>query len=139
MDRFTRLDRYLGSPLDNDYWSDVGVEDAEEIIEEFQESDWRPLEQACHDRPVQWMQRLVTVLPGAAPVHGAALFRNIITTCNEAVLPAAVDALRRLDEPTLRSALDEKGAARLRVFAESYPRKDTIEEILVRAGCATPE
>ena len=145
LDHFRELDRFLQADYDDDYWCDLGFEEAERLIGAFEAPDWPQLEKAWPIRGALWLGRLLTALPAADREHAVPLFRKILAACPDSVLPSAIPALGRLDDAALRGSLDETGLARLSGFDQPYPHRDRVEEILVRyarpiaVNAVTPE
>ena len=73
MSTFDKLDRELAPDYNINYWSDLEILTAEQIISEFVDEDWAKLETEWRHKPVGWRVRLADTLLAAKDRRGLSI------------------------------------------------------------------
>lgn len=47
-----------------DYWYDVGVDEAQNMLKEFSREDWSLLRKLIKDKPVEWQKKVIYSFDG---------------------------------------------------------------------------
>jgi hypothetical protein len=93
----TELDAYLASNFSDDYWSDEGVLQAHQRLQEFAVSDWTLLHGIWPSRDNTWQCRLANILPFGEPGAALEILVAMIETAPREVLISALDSMREMD------------------------------------------
>ena len=95
---FAKYDNYLtyASKYD-DYWSDVGISDAINILEKFSKEDWSALFEAAKVRPPIWLRSCSETLAEVSDsAHAYELLLLLVQNEDPEVAFAAKDSIRTM-------------------------------------------
>lgn len=126
---FDSFDKYISYFIDdinaNDYWHDIGILHASDLIDEFNNSDWDELLQVLSSKPDNWIARFC---------------ESIDDTINVEVIPLLINAFKRKNNElsikildTMRSLLSygynvkNEKIFLLNVISELTPNADTVD------------
>lgn len=103
MNTFSKLNRLLNAPTGIADWEDNQKFIAQDLLEDFQESDWAHLEETWQTQNADWQERLCQVL-GAPHPHRVAIeiLMQILEGSDSNLSLYAADALREFDEAELQ-------------------------------------
>lgn len=107
------LDRQLAATSSEDYWSDLGLDDAIQVVARFVDADWTQLAALAADRPAAWQTRCADVLGDVADGRAVPLLDVLLGSAEPPVMMAALESVRmRLGqgaevppEPSIRAAI----------------------------------
>lgn len=97
---YNELDTYItecskeGSS--DDYWYDVGVIHACQIIDSFKEDDWFELMKHIGEKNIMWKKRLVYCLGGNNRNEDVNIILNVIDTGDMELFVMCIDALNEM-------------------------------------------
>ncbi|MFC5476367.1 hypothetical protein [Paraherbaspirillum soli] len=95
---FQKYDDYLNGVREfDDYWSDVGISEAIEILNAFTEKDWEILKEKIEERPQIWLVSCAETLSEVSDVnHAYDVLLHLIEKDTEEVVISAIDAINAL-------------------------------------------
>jgi len=106
MSTFDKLDRELAPDYNINYWSDLEILTAEQIISEFVDEDWAKLETEWRHKPVGWRVRLADTLLAAKDRRGLSILIDMLKSTDLEVAIAALATLSaRVDSLTAYPAV----------------------------------
>ncbi|WP_348620290.1 hypothetical protein [Paenibacillus polymyxa] len=85
-----------GENASNDYWYDVGVNDAMTLIEEFSETDWELLGKNIIDKSLEWQKRVVYCFEEENDARKINIILSLIETTDKELFEMCIDSLRFL-------------------------------------------
>lgn len=91
---FDRYDTLLSAAQSDDYWSDLGIEEAVESLGRFGPADWLRLTAELSERPASWQERCAQTLGDTEDAHAWPLLRALIGSADRNVVVAAMDSAR---------------------------------------------
>lgn len=106
---FEQLDELIKGYEDinlTEFWYDTGVEEAMEIIDEFDESDWDSLMESLPSKSVLWKQRLVRCIPAKDEEHNLKVLNELVKTDDLGLFDDAIHLLNRYDLESIENVDD---------------------------------
>lgn len=91
---YEEFESYLNFDFSSDYWSDVGLDIACEMLNKFSKNDWTSLSNNWTKQIAIWKERCAETLDSGQTDDGLALLLAMIYDSNVDVVIAAVDSLR---------------------------------------------
>ncbi|WP_025681613.1 hypothetical protein [Paenibacillus massiliensis] len=85
-----------GENASDDYWYDVGVNDAMALLEQFSELDWKLLGENILDKSLEWQKRVVYCFEEENDVREISIVLSLIETTDQELFDMCVDSLRFL-------------------------------------------
>ncbi|UXM94117.1 hypothetical protein N5853_08295 [Bartonella sp. HY329] len=101
----------------SDYWSDVVVVEAEEILSQFSENDWEVLQKNLSLKPLFWQQRLVECLGYQQNSHELQVILQLLVGTDDDLSIACIDALRSIDVTNLDVCVKDKLIAKIHALS----------------------
>ncbi|MDP4177886.1 MAG: hypothetical protein Q8900_06025 [Bacillota bacterium] len=80
----------------DDYWYDVGVNDAADLLKKFSEDDWELLENNIMDKLIKWQKRVVYCFEGENNAREINIILSLIETMDKELFEICIDSLRFL-------------------------------------------
>ncbi|MCH5343706.1 MAG: hypothetical protein J1E64_06665 [Acetatifactor sp.] len=133
---FDEFDKYISEfameDFAVDYWYDEGVDIAEAMLHEFDDSDWELLLRSLPERTVEWQKRLAYCMHDESDLNQLIVLLRLADTDNNELFEITVDSLRGFtseeslnliqDHPQIifkiKQLLPKAGNAAKRVFEE---------------------
>ncbi|WP_025722624.1 hypothetical protein [Paenibacillus polymyxa] len=85
-----------GENASDDYWYDVGVNDAMSLMENFSETDWELLKKNIMDKSLEWQKRAVYCFEEENDVREINIILSLIETTDKELFEMCIDSLRFL-------------------------------------------
>ncbi|MEK3786357.1 hypothetical protein [Paenibacillus sp. FSL K6-1230] len=85
-----------GENASDDYWYDVGVNDAMALLEQFSEIDWKLLRENILDKSLEWQKRVVYCFEEENDVREISIVLSLIETPDKELFDMCIDSLRFL-------------------------------------------
>lgn len=126
---FDSFDKYISYFIDdinaNDYWHDIGILHASDLIDEFNNSDWDELLQVLSSKPDNWIARFCESIDDTINVEVIPLLINAFKRKNNELSIKILDAMRSL----LSYGYNFKNEKffLLNVISELTPNADTVD------------
>lgn len=96
-EKFDKLiNEMSGENASDDYWYDVGVNDAMALLEQFSELDWKLLGENILDKSLEWQKRVVYCFEEENDVREISIVLSLIETTDQELFDMCVDSLRFL-------------------------------------------
>lgn len=80
----------------DDYWYDVGVSDAMNLLEKFSEDDWKLLGSNVMDKPLEWQKKVVYCFEEENDVREINIVLSLVETTDKELFEMCIDSLRFL-------------------------------------------
>jgi hypothetical protein len=91
---FNEYDRYLSNEWNIDYWYDIGVVRAADLLDKFGEKDWEQLLRDLPTKQEEWKCRCAETLGDVECSSVFLVLEKLIETSSRDQLMAVVDAIR---------------------------------------------
>ncbi|MGW8442840.1 hypothetical protein ACWGXJ_17960 [Paenibacillus sp. S33] len=85
-----------GENASDDYWYDVGVNDAMTLMEKFSEADWELLEKNIMEKSLEWQKRVVYCFEEENDAREINIILSLIETTDKELFEMCIDSLRFL-------------------------------------------
>ncbi|MGQ3479444.1 hypothetical protein [Paenibacillus sp. TY11] len=85
-----------GENASDDYWYDVGVNDAMTLLEKFSEIDWEVLGRNIMDKSLEWQKRVVYCFEEENDAREINIILSLIETTDKELFEMCIDSLRFL-------------------------------------------
>lgn len=85
-----------GENASDDYWYDVGVNDAMTLLEKFSEIDWELLGRNIMDKSLEWQKRVVYCFEEENDAREINIILSLIETTDKELFEMCIDSLRFL-------------------------------------------
>ncbi|MBU9705485.1 hypothetical protein KSP24_00920 [Paenibacillus sp. AK121] len=85
-----------GENASDDYWYDVGVNDAMNLLENFSELDWELLKKNIMDKSLEWQKRVVYCFEEENDPREINIILTLIDTTDKELFEMGIDSLRFL-------------------------------------------
>ncbi|WP_324279569.1 hypothetical protein U3G77_09820 [Paenibacillus polymyxa] len=85
-----------GENASDDYWYDVGVNDAMNLLENFSELDWELLKKNIMDKSLEWQKRVVYCFEEENDPREINIILTLIETTDKELFEMCIDSLRFL-------------------------------------------
>ncbi|MCC3380626.1 hypothetical protein ACFQ5D_23720 [Paenibacillus farraposensis] len=85
-----------GENASDDYWYDVGVNDAMTLLEKFSEIDWELLGKNIMDKSLEWQKRVVYCFEEENDAREINIILSLIETTDKELFEMCIDSLRFL-------------------------------------------
>jgi len=85
-----------GENASDDYWYDVGVNDAMTLLGKFSETDWELLGKNIMDKSLEWQKRVVYCFEEENDVREINIILSLIETTDRELFEMCIDSLRFL-------------------------------------------
>lgn len=85
-----------GDNVSDDYWYDIGVNEAMSILEDFSENDWDLLKKNIMDKPLNWKKRLVYCFEEEGDIREINIILSLVETKDKELFEMCIDSLRLL-------------------------------------------
>ncbi|WP_019914665.1 hypothetical protein [Paenibacillus sp. HW567] len=98
--KYEELDKLItemsGENASDDYWYDVGVNDAMTLLEKFSELDWKLLSENIMDKSLEWQKRVVYCFEEENDAREISIVLSLIETTDKELFEMCIDSLRFL-------------------------------------------
>lgn len=91
-----------------DYWYDVGVDEAQNMLKEFSREDWSLLRKLIKDKPVEWQKKVIYSFDGENAEQEIRAIFNVISTEDRELFEMCIDSLRCLVNEKTKSLILER-------------------------------
>lgn len=91
---FDEYDRYLSNEWNIDYWYDIGVIQAADMLDEFCDKDWERLLESLPNKQEEWKCRCAETLGEVECSIVFLVLEKLIETSSRNQLMAVIDAIR---------------------------------------------
>lgn len=95
---FDEFDKYIlefaAEGFAVDYWYDEGVNIAENMIYEFEDSDWKNLLEAVPKRTIEWQKRLAYCMHDGNDLNQLNILLDLVETNDNELFEIVIDSLR---------------------------------------------
>lgn len=123
-DMYIKFRGYLSREFSVDYWSDVGIEIATEILAGFTDANWIDLQRECKDMPAEWRIRCAETIDSSPSNFVPLILLELLNDAEADVVVAAADALRCLDNVAIElSKNDFERISQLSIASSPVVRK----------------
>ncbi|MEK3849028.1 hypothetical protein ABEW60_00875 [Paenibacillus jamilae] len=85
-----------GENASDDYWYDVGVNDAMTLMEKFSETDWELLKKNIMEKSLEWQKRVVYCFEEENDAREINIILSLIETTDKELFEMCIDSLRFL-------------------------------------------
>nr|WP_211184579.1 hypothetical protein [Paenibacillus lemnae] len=85
-----------GENASDDYWYDVGINDALMLLEQFSELDWKVLMDNIIDKSIEWQKRVVYCFGEDNDAREINIVLSLIDTTDKELFEMCIDSLRFL-------------------------------------------
>ncbi len=85
-----------GENASDDYWYDVGVSDAMNLLEKFSEDDWKLLGSNVMDKPLEWQKKVVYCFEEENDAREINIVLSLVETTDKELFEMCIDSLRFL-------------------------------------------
>lgn len=126
------------TPLMSEYWNYNGIDDANEIIEDFNDEDWEKLIQLLPERSDIWKLRIINCLYDTEKKENLRVLEALVDTDNIELFRTVLTALSQYDElpdetdKIIRERIEEftPSASKIsfKIF-DNYLKKKTVRKI----------
>ncbi len=93
---FEKYDQYLSSEFSDDYWSDIGISHAIDLLINFNEQDWMTLKDSCHQRQPAWCVRCAETLGDNNTAYTLEILIKLLAKSDGDVTIAVLDAINSI-------------------------------------------
>ena len=91
---FDEFDRYLSNEWNVDYWYDIGVIQAIDLLDNFLDHDWQKLLHELPTKQEMWMCRCAETLGDVEDPIAFVVLEKLMETSSHDLLMAVVDSVR---------------------------------------------
>lgn len=91
-----------------DYWYDVGVDEAQNMLEEFSREDWSLFRKLIKDKPIEWQKKVIYSFDGENAEQEIGAIFDVINTEDRELFEMCIDSLRCLMNEKTRSLILER-------------------------------
>jgi hypothetical protein len=85
-----------GENASDDYWYDVGVSDAMNLLEKFSEDDWKLLGSNVMDKSLEWQKKVVYCFEEENDAREINIVLSLVETTDKELFEMCIDSLRFL-------------------------------------------
>lgn len=98
--KYEQFDKFItlmsGENASEDYWYDVGVDEAMYLLERFSDEDWEWLQKNITNKSVQWQKRVVYCFEEENDSREINIILSIVETEDKELFEICIDTLRVL-------------------------------------------
>lgn len=91
-----------------DYWYDVGVVEAQNMLEEFSQEDWCLLRKLIKDKTIEWQKKVIYSFDGENAEQEIRTIFDVISTKDRELFEMCIDSLRCLVNEKTKSLILER-------------------------------
>lgn len=95
---FDEFDKYISAfameDYSVDYWYDEGAGIAENMLDKFDNNDWKTLLRSMPERTVEWKKRLAYCMNNGSDLNQLTVLLKLADTDNDELFEIVVDSLR---------------------------------------------
>lgn len=91
-----------------DYWYDVGVVEAQNMLEEFSQEDWCLLRKLIKDKTIEWQKKVIYSFDGENAEQEIRTIFDVINTKDRELFEMCIDSLRCLVNEKTKSLILER-------------------------------
>jgi hypothetical protein len=111
MNKLDELDQYLEPDYSPDYWSEIAIDRATELVDSLDDADWARLQKIWSNRPTAWQVRLADAVFLSDKPQSIDLLCQMLKSHEVQVALAAAESLEAQDDvwtpdPSLRNDLE---------------------------------
>lgn len=92
----TTFDHLCALDCSPDYWADIALDQAIEILDKFEDEDWRVLLELSSTRPNLWLKRCAEALGGDDSAKAFILLLQLCKHPDSNIVTAALDSLNAI-------------------------------------------
>ncbi|WP_243643927.1 hypothetical protein [Paenibacillus pinisoli] len=136
---YEELDKLItemsGENASDDYWYDVGVTDAMNLLEKFSETNWELLGENIIDKSLEWQRKLAYCLDNECNMYELNILISLLSTTDDELFEICIDTLRSftnqeskkmiLDNPLILQRVNN-----LLLHTSSLPVKKMLQDFL---------
>lgn len=90
------IGRFATDEFPIDYWSDVAIVEASDMLDDFSEDDWSILLSSVRDKSEYWVLRMCESMGDVAEERALYVLLEVMSRESEEVTCAALDAIRSM-------------------------------------------
>lgn len=98
--KYEKFDKLIteisGENASDDYWYDVGVNDAMTLLEKFSDEDWESLGKNIMDKSLGWQKRVVYCFEEENDAREINIILSLVETTDKELFEMCIDSLRFL-------------------------------------------
>ncbi|MGG4108472.1 hypothetical protein AAXB25_31735 [Paenibacillus lautus] len=113
-----------GENASDDYWYDVGVNDAMNLLGKFSDMDWELLGKNIMDKSLDWQKRVVYCFEDEGDAREINIILSLIETTDKELFEMCIDSLRFLINDTNKDCIINNNE-----LMERLGRMATIDDI----------
>lgn len=88
-----------------DYWYDIGVDEAKNILVKFSQQDWSLLRKLIKNKSVEWQKKVIYSFEGENAEQEIRIIFDVINIDNNELFDMCIDSLRCLINENTRSLI----------------------------------